>query len=381
MRMGRRLSCSSSVVLFFLLAVLGGCGGKSGTKACFGSCGAGPGEFLYATDLNDISSFSLSAGGTPTLLGSQSGPNSTLGIVADPSGKYLYVSDFANGNVDAFAISASGGLTAITNSPFSVGSSVGGIAVDLGTKFLYVTLVNTAQVAGFSIDSTGALTPIPNSPFPAGNTPFQAIVDPTGKFLYVSNLNDPMGAISAYTIDSTSGALTPVANSPFPTQANFPGPNGLAFGGGGKFLYVSMSGTVNWNNVVSGFSIDPSTGALTQLANSPFPTGNNPQRVATDPSGKFLFTANAQDSTVSGFTIDSTSGDLSAVANSPVALQGAPAGLVVDPTGGFLFVANSGTSGLSVFSVNASSGVLSPIAGSPFATSQGLTGVTVAAAQ
>jgi 6-phosphogluconolactonase len=378
MTVAARLRCLGSVILFaFQLAVLGGCGSNSGAKFCSGTCVA-PTEFVYATELNDISSFSLSAVGIPTLLENQSGPNSSEGIVVDSSGKYLYVSDFANSNVDAFAINVSGGLTGIAGSPFSAGSSVGGIAVDPATKFLYVTLLNTAQVAGFSINSNGALSPISSSPFAAGDTPFQAVVDPTGMFLYVSNLNDSMGGISAYTIDPTSGALTAVAGSPFPTQANFPGPHGLAIGAGGKFLYVGMSGTVNANHVVSAFSIDRATGKLAQLAGSPFPTGNDPQGVATDPSGRFLFTANAVDSTVSAFTIDATSGGLTAVASSPFALQSAPNGLAVDPTGGYLLVASSGNNGLSVFSVTATSGVLSPIAGSPFSTGQGLSGVTVA---
>jgi len=377
MTVAARLRCLGSVILFsFLLAVLGGCGTSSGTKLCSGTCTA-PTEFVYATEPNDISSFSLSAVGIPTLLGNQSGPNSSQGILVDPSEKYLYVSDFANSSVDAFAINPSGGLTGIVKSPFSAGSPPGGIAVDPATKFLYVTLVNTAQVAGFTINSNGALTPIPNSPFPAGNTPFQAVVDPTGTFLYVSNLNDSMGGISAYMIDPASGALTAVAGSPFPTQANFPGPHGLAIGAGGKFLYVGMSGSVNANHVVSAFSIDPATGKLTQLAGSPFPTGNDPQGVATDPTGKFLFTANAGDNTVSAFTIDATSGGLTAV-GSPFALQGAPDGLAVDPTGGFLLVATSGNNGLAVFSVNLTSGVLTPISGSPFSTGQGLSGVAVA---
>jgi 6-phosphogluconolactonase len=377
MTVAARLRGLGSVILFsFPLAVLGGCGSNSGAKFCSGTCTV-PTEFVYATELNDISSFSLSAVGIPTLLGNRAGPNSSEGIVVDASGKYLYASDFANSNVDAFAINASGGLTGIAGSPFSAGSSVGGIAVDPATKFLYVTLVNAAQVAGFSINSNGALTPIPNSPFPAGNTPFQAVVDPAGAFLYVSNLNDSMGGISAYTIDPVSGALTVVAGSPFPTQANFPGPHGLAIGAGGKFLYVGMSGSVNANDVVSAFSIDSATGALTQLAGSPFPTGNDPQGVATDPAGKFLFTANAGDSTVSAFTIDAGSGGLTVV-GSPVALQGAPDGLAVDPTGGFLLVTTSGNNGLAVFSVNPSSGVLTPISGSPFSTGQGLSGVAVA---
>src|SRR5216683_4205057 len=261
-------------------------------------------------------------------------------------------------------------LWQVTGSPFSAGPApgTGGITVDPGSKFLYATLMNSAAVAGFTINSsTGALTPIAGSPFAAGNTPIQAIVDPSSKFLYVSNLNDSMGGISAYTIDSTTGALTPVAGSPFSTQANFPGPSGLAIGGGGKFLYVSMSGTVNANNGVSGFAIDSTTGTLTQIAGSPFTTGKDPVRVASDPAGRFLFTANSQDSTVSAFTIDSTSGGLTPVPGSPFATPlGAPEAVVVDPTGGLVYVGTAGTSGLFVFSVNATTGALSSVGGSPF---------------
>jgi len=341
-----------------------------------------PAEFLYGT-ANGISSFGLSATGVPTSLQSLAGPNSSLGILVDPSARFLYVSDFANASVDAFAIASNGGLSAVAGSPFSAGSppGAGGIAVDPATKFLYVTLLNASSVAAFSINSSsGALTAIPGSPFPAGNTPFQAIVDPSGKFLFVSNLNDQQGTISAYTIDSTSGALTQVPGSPFATQPNYPGPNSLAIGGGGKFLYVGMSGTANANHVVSAFSINSTTGALMQLASSPFAAGNDPLRITSDPAGKFLFTVNFLDNTVSAFSIE-VNGNLTPVAGSPFAVLNLPDALAVDPTGGFLYVADSSGSGgdLSVFSINAVTGILTAIAGSPFSTGQqSITGLAIA---
>lgn len=371
------------------IALLGlpGCGSSSGS--CH-NCSPPPpvsSSFLYATAPNDLSSFSLGSSGAPTSLASQPGPNQTEGIVADPSGKFLYVSDFLNGAIDAFSITASNGaLTQVAGSPFSAGSApgTGGIAVDPATKFLYATLLNSSAVAGYTINSTtGALTPIAGSPFPAGNSPIQAIVDPTGNFLYVSNVNDSMGTISAYSIDPASGALTSIAGSPFPTQANFPGPAGFAFGAGGKFLYVGMAGTANANNVITGFAVDSTTGALTQLAGSPFATGKDPGRIATDLSGKFLFSGNVQDNTVSAFTIDSSSGGLTPTAGSPFAPGGSPSALAVDKAGAFLYVAMeqplmAGTSGLAVFRINGTTGSLSPIAGSPFDAGQAFNGVAIA---
>ena len=378
--MSERVRPWSSVAVLSALLAFAGCGNFfQQTHGC-GTCAAS--TFLFATQLNNISGFTLSASGVPGPVGSLAGPNTSQGIVADKLASFLFVSDFQNGTVDAFTINpTSGTLSAVSGSPFTAGTApgAGGLAIDPSTKFLYVTQVNSAAVAGFTIaPGTGVLSPIPNSPFPAGNSPMQAVVDPLGKFLYVSDLNDANGGISAYTIDSTSGALTPVLGSPFPTQANFPGPNHMAIGGGGKFLYVAMSGTVNANNSISAFSIDPNSGALTQISGSPFTTGNDPQGIASDASGKFLYTANSQDTTVSAFTIDSSSGMLTAVSGSPFATAAIPTGLAVDPNGQFLLVGQAANNGLAGFNIDANSGGLSPISGSPFSTSGQINGLAIA---
>jgi 6-phosphogluconolactonase (cycloisomerase 2 family) len=361
--------------------LLQGCGSNSNPTPC--NCtNASSSSYLYASISNSVSTFKLGTDGAPTAVSSLAGPNDSTGIVADPSGKFVYVSDFGNGEIDAFTINASGALTKIPGSPFSTGPSpTGGLGVDPQTRFLY--LPNNFGILGYTINSsTGALTPIAGSPFP-GSAAIDAVVDPTGKFLYASNNGDAMGTISAYSIDPASGALTLIAGSPFVTQSNFPGPAGFAFGGGGKFLYVGMSGTANANHVISGFAVDPTTGALTQLAASPFSAGNDPGHIASDAKGKFLFSANAQDNTVSAFAIDSATGNLTAVAGSPFDAGGAAVALAVDATGTFVYVgmqpsALAGTSGLSAFSINGSSGVLTRLAGSPFASGEFFFGVAIA---
>ena len=205
-----------------------GCGGGSTPHRCQGStCVPSAGKFLYVTALDDVTTFRVNAAGMLTEPHNQSGPNQSIGVVADPSGKFLYVSDFENATIEAFTINRSSGLLTPIGSPVSAGSppDAGGLAIHPAGKFLYVTLMNSGGVAGFSIDPvTGALSPIPGASIPAGNTPVQAIVDFSGKFLYVSNLNDSLGAISGYSIDPTTGDLTPIPGSPFPTQAGFPGP-------------------------------------------------------------------------------------------------------------------------------------------------------------
>jgi 6-phosphogluconolactonase (cycloisomerase 2 family) len=132
---------------------------------------------------------------------------------------------------------------------------------------------------------------------------------------------------------------------------------------------------VNANNGISVFSIDASSGVLTQIAGSPFTTGSEPIRVVADPSGKFLFTANQQDKNVSCFSIDGTSGALTPVSGSPFATPAAPEAVAISADGAFLYV---GASGLSAFSINGSTGALTPISGSPFSTGQNFIGLAVA---
>jgi 6-phosphogluconolactonase (cycloisomerase 2 family) len=123
--------------------------------------------------------------------------------------------------------------------------------VDSTGSFVYVGLLTTGQIAAFSIvPSTGALTPIPGSPFAEGNSPIALAT--VNNFLYVANSVD--GTIAGYSINPTNGVLTPLANSPFAIHG---GP--LAITPFGAYLYTAGSGGL------LAFSINPQTGALTQV--------------------------------------------------------------------------------------------------------------------
>ena len=97
--------------------------------------------------------------------------------------------------------------------------------------------------------------------------------------------NSDSDNVSGYRIDPSTGALTPIAGSPFATGTD---PANVAVDPSGKFAYVANGDFDN----VSGYRINPSTGALKAIAGSPFPAGDNPRSVAVDPSGKFAYVAN-----------------------------------------------------------------------------------------
>lgn len=80
-----------------------------------------------------------------------------------------------------------------------------------------------------------------------------------------------------------------------------------------EFAYVTNSVSGN----VSAFVIDPTTGALTPVPGSPFPSGAEPLSAAADPSGRFLYVSNGMSNDVWAYTINATSGVLTPLPGSP----------------------------------------------------------------
>lgn len=236
-------------------------------------------------------------------------------------------------------------------------------------KFLYVPMSGFQNIQAFFIDRiSGALTTITGSPFNAQAGAESATTDPNGKFLFVGGSN--ASSVTVYQINSTTGALTSVPGSPF-RSVNFRFANSLAVDGTGKYLYV---GQVFSSIPIVGFSIDQTTGALTELSNSPFNLGV--AVVRADSSGKFLLgvtndllAGTATDTHTSVFAIDSTSGNLTPVSGSPFATVAIPVALSVH-SNGFVYSSVINSTGLAQafegYKLNATTGVLTALPGSPF---------------
>jgi 6-phosphogluconolactonase (cycloisomerase 2 family) len=138
----------------------------------------------------------------------------------------------------------------------------------------------------------------------------------------------------------------------------------------GKFAYVTDGA-----NDVSVFAIDATTGALAPAMVGPYVTGQNPEAVAVDPSGTYLFVANANgmstpgESNVAAFAIDASTGVLTPVPGSPFATDTLSMSIAIDPSGKFVYVANGDppANNISAFAIDPNTGTLTPVPGSPFA--------------
>jgi hypothetical protein len=218
---------------------------------------------------------------------------------------------------------------------------------------------------------------IAGSPFAVRSGEAVALVsDGAGKYLYAAGAN---GGVSVLAIDATTGALTEIAGSPFGSGSTV---NGLAMDPQKRFLFVS--GT----NGIAGYAINGTTGGLTPLAGSPFFPGVQTDGVSFDGSGRFLYALQTSTSSLWGLAVDGTSGNLTLLPGDPYlcGTGNLPCfGVAGDASGKYVYAgweysvqayqidgATGALTWINGAAPGASSIALVPAAGSPTATLQSL---------
>jgi 6-phosphogluconolactonase len=270
-------------------------------------------KFLYAANSGegDISLFTIGSDGTLSekIPRTMAGVAPTL-LTMDSAGKFLYVGNSGTFDVSIYSINSTTGVLTQVGSNYPIGVSPLNMKVTPTDSFLYVTGVGTpGLVEGFVLvngvpPANNSQSPVvPGSPFVTGTAPYGLAIDPTGKFLYTANKLD--NSISEFTIGS-NGALTPIANSP--VGETYISPVSLLIDNSGKYLYVANQGSTN----VAAYSIG-TDGSLALLSGSPFASGAQPNVIATDAVGHYLFVGNLTNPKIQSFGLSSGSGTLTSV--------------------------------------------------------------------
>jgi DNA-binding beta-propeller fold protein YncE len=211
-----------------------------------------------------------------------------IGIVVDPTGTHVYVASMSdNNNVGAYNLSSSGGLTPISGSPFSTGGSTPGvgfsIAMNSAGTFLYV--LDLSQIYVYSVDpTTGALTLRQTLAGPRNGN--ELALDPGGSYLYAVGAG--ANSILTYSIDTSSGQLTQTKSSAMAEQN---GAYTISLSPTGQFAY-----TIENNNYLVSYAISNGTFAPVGKIYS----GVYGAKIAVDPSGSFVYVPQACSNCASG---------------------------------------------------------------------------------
>ncbi len=365
--------CGLPAVLVATVVVLAGlslsCGGSGYTRTA-------PNHNAYVTLPQRGSVLLLNINGATGVItmGAQTPQvenTSPTGLVLLSSKKFLYTANSRANTISIFSVASDGTLTLSGTPTPAGGSGPNAMVIDPAGKYLLVTNNLTDDVSVFSIDASSGALSLVGSPVPANASPTEILITPSGKFVYVTNPG--LGMVTAFTF--SNGVLQQMPSSPVISGA---GAFGLAVDGSGRFLYVANPSApnplLNTTGNISGFNIDPNTGALSQMLGSPFSSGtstvnNGPTALTLDPFGRFVYaTATGSSSSIWCFTITSTNGQLVPVTNSPFSLAAGGLFALIDPSGNYFYTGTQTGNGIAAYTYNSSTGVPTIISGSPFST-------------
>ncbi len=227
------------------------------------------------------------------------------------------------------------------------------------SKFAYVAN-SGGGISGYTLnDTTGDLTEMANSPFAVAVNFLHVTSDSGGRYLYAVNgdgLTTPMNALTAFTIDATTGELTEIGT--YPTDVN---PWAAAVDPSAQYVYVRCEGAI------SIFALNGGTGALTARpqANTAAGTGD----VLVHPSGRQLYTVGRTSDLIEVFDINPSTGALVAHSSTGLPANTGALSLALDRSGEYLFTKTEGAAGggaqaciLYTHQVDVESGVLTPLA-------------------
>jgi DNA-binding beta-propeller fold protein YncE len=269
-------------------------------------------------------------------------------VTTDPGGNYLFVANSGQNEIMVYAIDGTTGALTAVGSPVTTTIEPGNLATDGLGKFLYLCLDgvdhNGGVIVGYTIGVNGALTVIPGGAFttpPAGIWQLQG--DASGKYMIGTSgstesiLGSDDNHLYVFSIDQTTGVLTQATGSPVTTLYS---PFTIAMqppASGGEYVYsFSINDTDTGYNPIEGFQLDPTTGTLTELTISPFSGVFLGQWAQFDQSGANLlvysnvFNGTTSATQIGALAVDSTSGSLTQ-AISPATLVTPGYWVVTDP--------------------------------------------------
>lgn len=221
------------------------------------------GSALFAADTyaSNVLGYSVS-GSTLSAPISEATPGAPTTIAMSPASDHVYAPGWTNDLIDAFTYGANPGeLDNLAGFPLATaGQQPVDIEFSPNAQFVYAENVTTADITTFSRNvSTGALTEIGSRPALSGS-PSGISASPNGDW-FAAVSSGASGGLQMFSV-AGSGQLTAVGST-LSIQTN--GAYDAVFTPDSRFLYVT-----GVDGSVSGFGINQSTGAATELSGSPW---------------------------------------------------------------------------------------------------------------
>jgi 6-phosphogluconolactonase len=298
-------------------------------------------------------------------------------LAFDRDQRYLYavneIRDYlgkTDGSVSAYAIDPTTGKLGFLNAASSGGHIPAHLTADPTNRYILVSNYSAGTNAVLPINADGSLgepTDVVRHSAELGlgsNTqrqeaphPHAIPFDPSGRYVYVPDL----GLDRTFIYRLVGNKLVPnSAMSWAMASSKGAGPRHIAFHPAGTYAYVINE----LNSTIDVFGLDPVSGVLVWRQTVPTLPGDfrgtsTTAEVVVAPSGQFLYGSNRGHNSLAIYWIDQSNGLLTPLGWEST--QGEiPRNFNIDPTGTWLYAANQNTDTIVTYGIDQSSGKLWP---------------------
>lgn len=271
----------------------------------------------------------------------------------------------AGGTVSAFKLDATTGKLDFLDQQPSAGTDPCHIVADPSGRYVFVANYGSGSVAAFPVEPNGSLDPASsviqhhgssvNRERQAGPHAHCVAVDGANHRVFVCDLG--LDKVMIYRFNETNGTLTPDEN-PSAELKPGSGPRHITFDHDWRHAYVinEMGGTL------TAFACNPEHGTLNEIQTistlpEDFHGRNTAAELALLPSGKFIYASNRGGDSIAVFAVDEARGRLNFVERQSSRGK-TPRCFAIDPTGQYLIAANQNSNNVVVFHLNAQTGKL-----------------------
>jgi 6-phosphogluconolactonase len=307
------------------------------------------------------------ANGTLAIIDSMPGLANPSFVTFAPDGKHLYAvgenggkPSQPYGSVAAYSVGTNGHLTKINEMP-SYGVAPCHVSTDRTGRFVFIANYSTGSIASYGIRADGGLTDSICYRQDKGEHPWAHQVVPSADNHYLWAADKGIDRLFVYKIEA-DGKLTRTTEIPAPPKA---GPRHLDF----NPLDPSLVAWINENasSIVTG-RYNAQTGKFTQLDTRPtLPADFHGENTCADlhfhPNGLFMYGSNRGHNSIAVFSIDPATGKVKPLGQTPTGGE-IPRNFLITPDGKWLLAANQNSSTVTSFRIDAKTGLLTP-AGKP----------------
>lgn len=301
--------------------------------------------FVLLDDSQQLTAWAINpTTGALTMVDTEMACASPATIEVHPTQPILYVPSLTSDSICVYAYDRKTGDIMPSQYELAIGSQPNGLTIDESDQSAYVTCSGSKEVYVLDMSTPGQPTVRDwrrgrRSPRVLGLVHGDAPLAPRAEGLYVLNEGDD--SITTFDVDPVDGSLVPTSTE----WMSELGASCMAIDPRGRHVCVCYA----ISNTLQIYSINHTNQTLSPVG-PPHSLPDTPAKIVLDPLGNHVFISYPAKNMLESYLVNSNTGELWFAATTGTLAQ--PDSIAVDPTGQFLYLSAEGASRLLGFRIN-----------------------------